>query len=708
MVAGAGRGHGPRPGRPAVLRDRRVRRRPHRPRDHDRRLRRPRGSSEPGRLRDRGEYQRLDRPRDLVDGRRVRGGADREEAAPAQHRARDARRAQRGAPLRVPDRGPRERGGPRGRTGDRRPHPRRPVLLHGVRDRDDRRDPPHPRVPVHPRRLPRVPRAGADRLHGAPVHHDGARDRGDPVGVRDVRGPHPSLALHRGFLWRPELRGAPMLGMDAEVEGLRTAVSRYFPVSRIVVNPFAVTFHVTADPATLDATFDGLRRELVPRNYVPSIDRDDSGYVVHVQKRPEPRFRGAHVNLLLLLATVGTTSVAGAVNWSSYANTPLLSAESFLFGVVSFTVPLLAILGAHEMGHYLMAKRHGVRASLPFFIPSVPILGTFGAFISMRDPIPNRKALLEIGLSGPLIGFAIALPITLIGLFLTATDPRPPSVAGGGELISPSILYGWMQSFFPQALTDPFRRHPTAFAGWVGLFVTAINLLPAGQLDGGHVARALFGDRHRYLSWGAVLFLLVLGVYYTGWFLFALIILLLGVRHPPPLNDLTKLSPSRQALGVLAIVILLITFVPAPFIEVPTQASFAFENSLHVPIDHLNATIARGNTTIILVNVNNTGNIAATVRTEIRPQNLDRIGWTLQILNFTIYGDGPPQTVAVTAPPAAITLNATEYATVRIRVGVPGTAAPGTYTFVVHGEIRDPARRAPLVQRDLSVNVTVT
>src|SRR3989441_6430125 len=499
-----------------------------------------------------------------------------------------------------------------------------------------------------------------------------------------------------------------MMGMDAEVEGLRATVSRHFSISQIVVNPFAVSFHITVDPPKLDSAFDALRRELLPRNYIPSIVQEQGAYTIHVQKRPEPKFRGTQVNVLLLLVTIGTTWVAGAVNWQEYAGISFLTFDAFAYGFISFTVPLLAILGAHEMGHYLMAKRHGVRASLPFFIPSVPILGTFGAFISMRDPIPNRKALLEIGIAGPLIGFGLAVPITLLGLFLSAGDARPPVLTGGGEIISPSLLYGWMQSFFPQALVDPFRRHPTAFAGWVGLFVTAINLLPAGQLDGGHVARALFGERHRYLSWAAVLFLLFLGVSYTGWFLFALIILLLGVRHPPPLNDLTKLSPSRQALGVLAIVILLITFVPAPFIEVPTQASFAFENSLHVPIDHLNATIARGNTTIILVNVNNTGNIAATVRTEIRPQNLDRIGWTLQILNFTISGDAPPQTVAVTAPPAAITLNATEYATVRIRVGVPGTAAPGTYTFVVHGEIRDPARRAPLVQRDLSVNVTVT
>jgi len=501
-----------------------------------------------------------------------------------------------------------------------------------------------------------------------------------------------------------------MMGMDAEVEGLRASVSRYFPVTQVIVTPLAVTFHVTPDPATLDEAFDKLRRELIPKNYIPSIARENGGYVIHVQERPPARFRGVHVNLLLLLATVGTTSVAGAFNWSSFANVPILSGEAFLYGIVSFTVPLLAILGAHEMGHYVMAKRHGVRASLPFFIPSVPILGTFGAFISMRDPIPNRKALLEIGIAGPLIGFLLAIPITLIGLFLTATDPRPPSVGGGGEIISPSILYGWMLNLFPNAMSDPFRRHPTAFAGWVGLFVTAINLLPAGQLDGGHVARALFGERHKYLSWGAVLFLLALGTIYTSWFLFALIILLLGVRHPPPLNEITRLSPSRQAFGALAIVILLLTFVPIPFITVPPQAAFAFETATapHVPIDGLNWTVRAGTQEIVLFDVNNTGNVATTVRVEIRPQNLDRIGWTLRIVNFTVYGDGanPPQDVG--GPTAFISLNVTEYAQVAILVAVPGSTTPDTYTFVVRGEITDPRLAEPLLSRDVDVNITVT
>ena len=500
-----------------------------------------------------------------------------------------------------------------------------------------------------------------------------------------------------------------MMGMDAEVEGLRTAVSRHFPVSQVIVTPLAVTFHVTVDPATLDGAFDKLRLDLVPKNYIPSIVKDNGGYVIHVQQRPAARFRGVHVNLLLLLATVGTTSVAGAYNWSSFANVPTLSGEAFLFGIVSFTIPLLAILGAHEMGHYVMAKRHGVRASLPFFIPSVPILGTFGAFISMRDPIPNRKALLEIGIAGPLIGFLLAIPITLIGLFLTATDPRPPSVGGGGEIISPSILYGWMINLFPNAMSDPFRRHPTAFAGWVGLFVTAINLLPAGQLDGGHVARALFGERHKFLSWGAVLFLLVLGTIYTSWFLFALIILLLGVRHPPPLNDITKLAPTRQALGAFAIIILLLTFVPIPFITVPPQAAFTFETatSPHVPIDELNWTIPAATQDTVLLDVNNTGNVATTVRLEIRPQNLDRIGWTLVISNFTVYGDGTNQTVSVGTRVAFISLNVTEYAEVRILVAVPGGTLSATYTFLARGEITDPRLTEPILARDVDVNITV-
>ena len=500
-----------------------------------------------------------------------------------------------------------------------------------------------------------------------------------------------------------------MMGVDTEIEGLRAAVSRHFSVTQIVVNPFAIAFRVAVDPGTMDAAFDALRRDLIPRNYIPSITREQGVYTVNVQKRPEPKFRGTQVNLLLLIATIGTTWVAGAWNWQAYAGVPLVSLDAVLYGFVSFTVPLLAILGAHEMGHYLVAKRHGVRASLPFFIPSIPPLGTFGAFISMRDPIPNRKALLEIGIAGPLVGFCLAVPIALIGLALGAADARPAIVNGGGEIFSPSVLYGWMQSLFPQALADPFRRHPTAFAGWVGLFVTAINLLPAGQLDGGHVARALFGEQHRYLSWSAVLFLLVLGFFSYSWFLFALIILLLGVRHPPPLNDLTKLRPSRQVLGAIAIAILVLTFVPTPFVTVPANAGFAFEMTAapHGPIGSVNVTISAPGQDTFAVNVNNTGNVDITVHLEIRPQNLDRIGWTLRIVNFTVYGGSSPQNVTVGGPSTFVSLNVTQYATVRILVMIPSGQTPGVFTFSVRGGVSGPGTPNPIFEDDLDVNVTV-
>src|SRR6266480_4514461 len=141
---------------------------------------------------------------------------------------------------------------------------------------------------------------------------------------------------------------------------------------------------------------------------------------------------GVHVTLILLIVTVLTILFfGGAWNWSDYSGKPILSAESIGYGAAFFSVPLLAILGCHEMGHYLVAKRYHVRASLPFFLPSIPPLGTLGAFISMRDPIPNRRALLDIGVSGPLVGFAIAIPVTLAGLALsTASTALPPNAVG--------------------------------------------------------------------------------------------------------------------------------------------------------------------------------------------------------------------------------------------------------------------------------------
>src|SRR3989442_4279709 len=276
-----------------------------------------------------------------------------------------------------------------------------------------------------------------------------------------------------------------MLSPEAETESLRSPVARFFSVYGGVVSPMALTFQVGVPPGGIDAPFDALRIELVPKDYIPTITQEKGETLVQGQRRPRPRFARTQVNLILRLVTVLTpTFFGGAWNWADYSGQPFLSAESIGLGGLFFTLPLLTILGSHEMGHYLVAKRYKVQASLPFFLPSVPPLGTFGAFISMRDPIPNRRALLDIGVSGPLVGFAIAIPLTLAGLALSAASPAA-RVTLAGEAQA-SVLFRVLSLFFPLPETLVSHPHPIAVARWVGLVVNAIYLLSAGQLDRRH------------------------------------------------------------------------------------------------------------------------------------------------------------------------------------------------------------------------------
>src|SRR5437667_8507646 len=259
-----------------------------------------------------------------------------------------------------------------------------------------------------------------------------------------------------------------MMSAEAEIESIRAAIAKHFSVYGVVVTPIALTFQVAAPPAGLDAPFEALRQDLVPRDYIPTVTQEKGETLLHVQRRLKARFARREVNLGLLAVTILTTVFfGGAWNWADYSGAPILSPESIGLGTLFFSLPLLTILGCHEMGHYVVAKRYKVQASLPFFLPSLPPLGTFGAFISMRDPIPNRRALLDIGVSGPLVGFAIAIPVTLAGLALStaSTAALPPNAVG--EAIRPSILFSFLSLFFP--LPSSFSLHPLAFAGWVGL-----------------------------------------------------------------------------------------------------------------------------------------------------------------------------------------------------------------------------------------------
>ncbi len=364
-----------------------------------------------------------------------------------------------------------------------------------------------------------------------------------------------------------------------EVERIRSNVAQYFPVYETRVTPQSLVLLVHADAATLEDKFDRLRRALWDQYYVPQIRRERGEYVIEVVRRPSRIGWGSITNIVLLALTVVTTVSAGAFLWLAYMGGSQLVPEDFLMGGLSFGLPLMLILGLHELAHFVMARHHHVDASLPYFIPVPPpflLFGTFGAFISLREPIPNRKALLDIGASGPLAGFAVSIPVTIYGMFLSATAPVlsaancGPTILGvsyGNFVIGGSLFWFVLGKFVPVAFAS---LHPVALAGWVGLLVTAINLLPAGQLDGGHVFRALLGDRSRFASYGAVVLLFGIGLFlYQGWIIFAILILFLGMRHPPPLNDITPLDLKRVGIGVAVAIILVTGFVLVP-ISAPT------------------------------------------------------------------------------------------------------------------------------------------
>ena len=226
----------------------------------------------------------------------------------------------------------------------------------------------------------------------------------------------------------------------------------------------------------------------------------------------------------------------------------------------------MLILLCHEMGHYVMARRHRVPASLPYFIP-LPFgpFGTLGAVIRMRGPFYSRRALFDIGIAGPLAGLAVAVPVTFFGLRLsgvTSAGRVPPGTLGLGE----PILFHWLSrlALGPLPAGSDTLLHPLAFAGWAGFFVTALNLLPIGQLDGGHVAHALVPRRSAGVAWIAFLGLAGAALRFPGWWTLAILVFLIGIEHPPVASR-EGLGPVRIGLGILALVALVLTFTPQPF-----------------------------------------------------------------------------------------------------------------------------------------------
>ena len=290
--------------------------------------------------------------------------------------------------------------------------------------------------------------------------------------------------------------------------------------------------------------------------------------------RPEPQRLFLHLGLFLI--TFATTTLAGALQKGVY---PLTSISALIHGILTtpsalmqgltFSVPLMLILLFHEMGHYLFARKHGVRATLPYFLPAPPFpllpIGTFGAFIRMKSVPVDRRTLFDVGAAGPWGGVIIAIPAVIIGLALS--EVRPLNPFEGGLFLGDSFLFSLLTRLVLGVSGDNvnIELHPIALAGWFGLFVTFLNLLPVGQLDGGHVTYALFGRFHRWISRGFLAIIFFLGFQgWVGWFFWVALLAFLGVDHPPTRDLFSSLDPRRKLYAWSTIALFVLTFMPAP------------------------------------------------------------------------------------------------------------------------------------------------
>ena len=330
-----------------------------------------------------------------------------------------------------------------------------------------------------------------------------------------------------------------------------------------------------------DTAFARIQPRFETLGYTPSLQQSSGQDVVTaLPGLPAVKASNPIINLVLFLLTVASTFYTGGQDIAGF---------SVLNGIL-FSASILTILGAHEFGHYFVARYYKAPVTLPYFIP-LPLIspiGTMGAVIRLKAPFVNRKSLFDVGIAGPLAGLVFAIPILFIGLSMSSVGQCPVGLTcfqEGNSIVYALAKFAVFGKFLPSGGLD-VQLSPVAWAGWVGLFITALNLLPAGQLDGGHIIFALLGKNARTLGWATVVVLVILALPallpvpldlsflgirglnypgYFGWFIWVGLIYLTGVNHPVPLNAISDLGIGRRILGFVAIIIFILLFTPLPF-----------------------------------------------------------------------------------------------------------------------------------------------
>jgi membrane-associated protease RseP (regulator of RpoE activity) len=343
------------------------------------------------------------------------------------------------------------------------------------------------------------------------------------------------------------------------------------------------------------SVYDQLAQALRPLNVTPLFRIEDGQHAIILMNGViQPKPTKIWGNILFFFLTVISVAFAGAIFSTGDLPINITGWLKFLLSGLPFSLALMAILVCHEFGHYLAGRYHKTAVTLPFFIPfPLSYFGTMGAFIQLKEPPKNRRILLDIGIAGPLAGLVVAIPVLLVGLYLSPVDKLPFQLPIGqifegnsilylalkyivkGQLLPQPFTYAgvhpiiyWIRYFFtgsplPAGGID-VSLHPIAWAGWAGLLVTALNLIPAGQLDGGHVLYVLMGKRASRLLPIILVILIMLGVVWSGWWLWALLIFFLGRSHAEPLDQITPLDPKRQAIAILGVIVFVLVFMPVP------------------------------------------------------------------------------------------------------------------------------------------------